>query len=426
MHGARASSRPDLSLALRETGVTSRLDEIAAALREARLDGWLFYDFRLSDPLAYRILGLSEEGIATRRWFCYVPARGKPRAIVSAVEASRLDALGVEKTVYRSHGEMLAALRTLLSGARRIAMDYSPGCAIPYVSRVDAGTVEIVRAMGIEVVTAADLIQRFEATLTGEQLLSHQRAARALRIIVDETFSQIAQLISAGRPVSEVSVQESVMARFAARGLVTHSPPIVAVNEHSADPHYGPTPKNDRTINRGDFILLDLWAKETEANSVYADFTWVAFAGDKAPAEQARVFEIVARARDAAVALVQQRVAAGEPISGREADRAARGVIEAAGFGPMFVHRTGHSIGREVHGTGANLDSLETLDDRALIDNTCFSVEPGIYLSGKFGVRSELDMTIENGRAQVSGEPRQREIVAVLAPASKSHSGVKP
>ena len=394
----------------------ARLDEIALALGDAQLDGWLFYDFRLSDPLAYRILGLSEDGIATRRWFCYVPARGKPRAIVSAVEANRLDPLGVENIVYRSHTEMIAALRSVLNGARRIAMDYSPACAIPYVSRVDAGTVEIVRAIGVEVVTAADLIQRFEATLTRDQLGSHQRAARALRTIVDETFSEIAQLIGTDRKVSEVSVQESVMARFAARGLVTHSPPIVAVNEHSADPHYGPAAKHDRAIRRGDFVLLDLWAKESASDSIYADFTWVAFASDKVPAEHARIFKIVADARDAAVALIQRRVAAGEPVSGREADRAARSAIEAAGFGDAFVHRTGHSIGREVHGTGANLDSLETLDDRTLIDNTCFSVEPGIYLPSKFGVRSELDMTIEDGRAIVSGEPRQREIVALLAP----------
>ncbi len=394
--------------------MTARLDEIALALGDAHLDGWLFYDFRVSDPLAYRILGLSEDGIATRRWFCYVPAHGKPWAIVSAVEAHRLDPLGAEKIVYRSHDEMLVALRVALDGAHRIAMNYSPGCAIPYVSRVDAGTIEIVRSMGVEVVTAADLIQRFEAALTGAQLASHQRAARALRSIVDETFGEIAQLIASGRPVSEVSVQDSVMARFDAQGLVTHAPPIVAVNEHSADPHYGPTAKHDRAIRRGDFILLDLWAKEAAPDSVYADFTWVAFAGDKVPDEHARVFRIVADARDAAVDLVQRRIAAGEQVSGREADRAARSVIEAAGFGDAFVHRTGHSIGREVHGTGANLDSLETLDDRALIDNTCFSVEPGIYLPGKFGVRSELDMTIENGRALVSGEPRQREIVALL------------
>jgi Xaa-Pro aminopeptidase len=408
--------------------VTARLDEIAFVLREARLDGWLFYDFRQSDPLAYRILGLSEDGLATRRWFCYVPAHGTPRAIVSAVEPHRLDALAsekIERIVYRSHHEMLTALRDALSSAQRIAMDYSPGCAIPYVSRVDAGTLEIVRAMGVEVATAADLIQRFEATLTREQLASHQRAARALRSIIDETFVEIGRSISAQLPVSEVSVQESVMARFAAQGLVTHAPPIVAVNEHSADPHYGPSAKHDRPIRRGDFILLDLWAKEAVPDSVYADFTWVAFAGDKVPAEHARVFAIVARARDATVDLVQRRVGAGDPVSGREADRAARSVIEVAGFGDAFVHRTGHSIGREVHGAGANLDSLETLDDRSLVNNTCFSIEPGIYLPGKFGVRSELDMTIENGRAMVSGDPRQREIVAILAaPTSRAKPGM--
>jgi Xaa-Pro aminopeptidase len=393
----------------------TRLEEIAGALAAAGFDGWLFYDFRMSDPLAYRILELPEGGIATRRWFCFVPATGKPTAIVSAVEAHRLDALGADKVVYRSHREMLAALGIALNGARRIAMDYSPGCAIPYVSRVDAGTVEMVRAIGVEIVSAADLIQRFEASLTREQLGSHYRAARALRAIVDEAFAEIRRSILDAKPVSEVSIQEFVMSRFAAKGLATYSPPIVAVNEHSADPHFAPAREHDRAVRRGDFVLLDLWAKEAGPDSIYADFTWVAFAGDKIPDEHARVFDIVARARDAAVDLVQARVAAREPVSGREADRAARAVIEAAGFGENFVHRTGHSIGREVHGAGANLDSLETLDDRALIDNTCFSVEPGIYLPRKFGVRSELDMTIENGRAMVSGEPRQREIVAIFS-----------
>jgi Xaa-Pro dipeptidase len=392
----------------------TRLGEIASALNSAGLDGWLFYDFRMTDPLAYRILELPENGIATRRWFCFVPATGKPVAIVSAVEAHRLDSVAADKIVYRSHHEMLGALSTAVKGARRIAMDYSPGCAIPYVSRVDAGTVEMVRAMGVEIVSAADLIQRFEASLTREQLASHHRAARALRSIVDETFLEIGQSILDVRAVNEVSVQEFVMSRFAAAGLTTYAPPIVAVNEHSADPHFAPTREHDRGIRRGDFILLDLWAKEAGPDSIYADFTWVAYADEKIPDEHARVFDTVMRARDAAVDLVQHRVAAREPVSGREADRAARAVIEAAGFGDQFVHRTGHSIGREVHGAGANLDSLETLDDRRLIDNTCFSVEPGIYLPGKFGVRSELDMTIENGRAMVSGEPRQREIVAIF------------
>jgi Xaa-Pro dipeptidase len=394
----------------------TRLNEIARALAQARLDGWLFYDFRLSDPLAYRILGMGTEGTTTRRWFCYVPASSEPVAIVSAVEAHRLDALDARKIVYRSYDELTAGLSRVLNGARTIAMNYSPGGAIPYVSRVDAGTLELVRRQGVEVVSAADLIQRFEATLTPVQLESHHRAARALRIVVDETFAEIAARVAAGKAVSECSIQAFVMGRIAAHGMATLEPPIVAVNEHSADPHFDPAPANDRAIGRRDFVLLDLWAKEAGADSIYADFTWTAFAGERVPDEHARIFEIVARARDAAVELVARRTDAGQPISGRDADRAARGVIEAAGYGEQFVHRTGHSIGREVHGTGANLDSLETLDDRRLIESTCFSVEPGIYLPGKFGVRSELDMTIEGGRALVSGEPRQRAIVALLAP----------
>ena len=399
-----------------------RLDEIALALTEARLDGWLFYDFRLSDPLAYRILGLGTEGTTTRRWFCYVPAAGEAVALVSAVEAHRLDALPARKIVYRSFEDLTAALGDVLKGVRTIAMNYSPGGAIPYVSRVDAGTVELVRKFGVEIVSAADLIQRFEATLTPAQLDSHHRAARALRIVVDETFSEIAGRVVDGKPVSECSIQAFVMERIAAHGLATHEPPIVAVNEHSADPHFGPAPASDRKIGRGDFVLLDLWAKESGVDSIYADFTWTAYVGEQIPAEHARIFEIVARARDAAVELVERKLAVPEPVSGREADRAARGVIEAAGYAAQFVHRTGHSIGREVHGTGANLDSLETLDDRRLIESTCFSVEPGIYMPGKFGVRSELDMTIEGGRALVSGEPRQRAIIALLAPASKARN----
>jgi Xaa-Pro dipeptidase len=392
----------------------TRLQEIADALKGARLDGWLFYDFRLSDPLAYRILEVPSGGTTTRRWFCYVPAAGEPAAIVSAVEAHRLDALAARKIVYRSYDEMTRALGGVLAGARRIAMNYSPGAAIPYVSRVDAGTIELVRGFGVEVVSAADLIQRFEAMLTPAQIDSHHRAAVALRAVVDETFADIAARVEAQRPVSECSVQAYVMERIAAHGLATREPPIVAVNEHSADPHFGPNPSDDRTIGVGDFVLLDLWAKEAGADSIYADFTWTAFVGAEVPREHARIFEIVAHARDSAVELIEQRFAAGLAISGREADRAARAVIEEAGYGDSYVHRTGHSIGREVHGTGANLDSLETLDDRQLIENTCFSVEPGIYLPGRFGVRSELDMTIENGRAHVSGEPRQRAIVALL------------
>jgi Xaa-Pro aminopeptidase len=391
-----------------------RLEEIARALADAALDGWLFYDFRHSDPLAYRILGVNSEGITTRRWFCYVPAHGAARALVSAVEAERLAELGIETVVYRSADGMLAALGEFLAGARRIAMNYSPRCAIPYVARVDAGTVEIVRSLGVEVVSAADLIQRFEARLEPAQLESHRRAAAIVRGVVDETFADIARAIESGTPVSEYSAQQFVLARFAAHRLVADDPPIVAVNANAARPHFGPSSATDTAIRRGDLVLLDLWAKEPGAAAIYADLTWMAFAGERVPEEYARVFAIVAEARDAAVDFIRAHVGAGEAVRGEDADRIARGVIERAGFAEQVVHRTGHSIGREVHGTGANLDSLETHDHRTLIDRTCFSVEPGIYLPGRFGVRSELDMTIEDGRAEVSAGPAQREIVALL------------
>jgi len=393
----------------------AEIAEISAALAEASLDGWLFYDFRMSDPLAYRILGIPEKGITSRRWFFFIPALGEPCAIVSAVEAHRLDALApARRIVYRSESEMIAALAGLLKGLRRIAMNYSPECAIPYVSRVDAGTVELVRSMGVEVVTAADLIQRFEAVLTPAQLGGHRRAAAALRDIVNETFAEVGRRVREGLPCTEFTIQNFVLERIAAHGLHTDEAPIVAINANAANPHFSPLEERDAPIGRGDLVLIDLFAKERDPDSIYGDLTWMGFVGENVPEAQARVFRIVADARDAAVALIQSRVREGRPVSGEEADRAARAIIEAAGFGDEFVHRTGHSIGREVHGTGCNLDSLETRDHRMLIDRTCFSVEPGIYLPGKFGVRSELDMTIEDGRAEVSAAPAQHEIIPIL------------
>jgi len=394
--------------------VTTRIADIQQALQEAGLDGWLFYDFRLSDPIAYRVLELSQHGATTRRWFCFVPARGLVRTLVSAVEAHRLDPLGADRIVYRSHAEMLTGLRAILTGSRRIAMNYSPRGAIPYVSRVDAGTIELVQASGVEIVSSADLVQRFEARLTAAQLAGHRRAGAALGRVVGETFAEIAGQVRANRSPTEYEIQQFMMSRIKAAGLITAEPPIVAVNAHSADPHFGPTPENSSPIRAGDFVLLDLWAKEMNEDAAYADITWTGFVGESVLEEYTRIFDIVARARNAAVDLVKRRIEDGATVHGHEADRAARAVVELAGFGDQFVHRTGHSIGREVHGMGANLDSLETEDNRTLIEGTCFSVEPGIYLSGRFGVRSELDMTIENGRAEVSAPEPQREVVPIL------------
>ncbi|HKV55079.1 MAG TPA: M24 family metallopeptidase [Candidatus Binataceae bacterium] len=394
----------------------TRIEEITVALKDAGLDGWLLYDFRLSDPLAYRILGLSDKGITSRRWFYFIAADGPPQALVSAVEAHRLDLLPASpRIVYRSEREMLAGLAQILKGRGRIAMNYSPHCAIPYVARVDAGTIELVRALGVEIVTAADLIQNFEATLTGDQLAGHRRAAAALREVVDEAFAEIARRTHRDLTCSEYQIQRFVLERIAAHGMRTDEAPIVAVNANAANPHFGPSMDHDTPIRPGDLVLIDLFAKESAPDAIYGDLTWMGYVGERVPDDHAEVFRIVARARDAAVELVQGRVAEALPISGEEADQAARQIIEQAGYGEQFVHRTGHSIGREVHGTGANLDSLETRDHRPLIERTCFSVEPGIYLPGRFGMRSELDMTIENGRAEVSAAPAQDAIVPLLA-----------
>lgn len=392
-----------------------RITAIARALSEVGLDGWLFYDFRLSDPLAYRILGLSESGLSTRRWFYLIGADGNTQALVSAVEANRLDTLTASKRlIYRSEREMVAGLRAMLIGSRRIAMDYSPECAIPYVSRVDAGTLELVRATGVEIVSAADLIQLFEAALSTEQLAGHRRAAAALREIVHETFGEIAQFVKDRSLRTEYQIQRFVLERIAACGMHTDEAPIVAVNAHSANPHFTPRATHDTAIREGDLVLLDLFAKELLPDSIYGDLTWMGYVGASVPEEFEAVFTVVARARDAAVELIQSRIGQNCPVTGEEADRKARQVIESAGFADNFLHRTGHSIGREVHGTGANLDSLETRDHRALIEHTCFSVEPGIYLPGRFGIRSELDMYIENGRAEVSGGPSQSAIIPIL------------
>ncbi len=394
----------------------ARLDEIGRALAVAGLDGWLFYDFRFSDPLAYRILELPERGLATRRWFYLVARDGPPKALVSSVEAHRLDVLPASpRLVYRSERQMIDGLAAILRDHRRIAMNYSPRCAIPYVSRVDGGTLELVRSFGVEIVSAADLIQQFEATLTAAQLASHRRAAASLREIVEETFTEIARRVRRHLPCTEFQIQRFVLERIDRRHLRTDEAPIVAVNVNASNPHFSPSEANDTPIKPGDLVLLDLFAKELGPDSIYGDLTWMGFVGQTVPDDYASIFAIVARARDAVVDLIQTRVGQMMAVTGADADRASRRVIEEAGYAEYFVHRTGHSIGREVHGNGANLDSFETQDVRSLIDRTCFSVEPGIYLPDSFGVRSELDMTIEDHRAEISGGPAQQQVIPILA-----------
>jgi Xaa-Pro dipeptidase len=386
-----------------------RLKEIQEALRQEGLEGWLFYDFRGSDPLAYRILGLDPAELSTRRWYYFIPVHGEPTGIVSTVEPRRLDALPGCKLSFLSWQQLQERLAETVSGVRRVAMQYSPGNAIPYVSKVDAGTVELIRQLGVEVVSAADLVQRFEAVWTPAQWQSHLRAATGVRETVDEAFAYIREHST----VTEHAVQQFILERFAARGLTTHHPPIVAMNAHSADPHFEPAPEDVTPIRPGDFVLIDLWAKEP--HGVYADFTWTGFMGTQIPSRYQEVFTIVRNARDAAIAFVKERINRERSFCGYEVDAVARKVITDAGYGDRFVHRTGHSIGEEVHGNGANMDGLETRDERRVLPRTCFSIEPGIYLAGEFGVRSEVNVYVTEREAVVTGEPVQMAVIPILA-----------
>jgi Xaa-Pro aminopeptidase len=389
-----------------------RIARIQTELSKAGIDGWLFFDFHNRDPISYRILGLEFGKFTSRRWFYLVPKSGPPVKLVSAVEAGKLDALPGEKRVYRSWRELLDHLRGMLDGLSTVAMQYSPRGDVPYVSIVDAGTVELVRAAGVEVVSSAPLVQVFEAVLTPEQLESHVKAGEKIHRIKDEAFALVSQKVRGGHVITPYDVQQFIVRRFEEEGLTCQGEyPIVGTNEQPADPHFEPTPENARPIKLGDTLLVDLWAKLKEPNAVFYDITWCAFVGENPPAKYSEIFRLACQARDAALALVQERFAQGQPLAGYEVDDAARQVIEKAGYGPYFVHRTGHNIGTEVHGNGANLDNLETRDNRLLVPGLCFSIEPGIYLPGEMAVRTEINVFItHDGMPQVYG-PIQKELV---------------
>jgi len=384
------------------------LDRIQAALRREKVDAWLFFDHHERDPLAYRILGFRPGRHVTRRWYYQIPASGEPRGLAHRVEPGMLDTLPGEKLLYSRWQEQHALLAKLLSGSRRIAMQYSPDCAIPYVAMVDAGTVELVRKQGIEVVSSAELVQLFEAALSACEFETHLEAGRRVDRIRAGAFQFIGERLAAG--VDEISVRDWILREFEGAGLVTDSGPIVAVNSHAGNPHYEPSRETNRAIRHGDFVLLDMWARLDEPGSIFYDITWTGFCGDP-PERIQQVFEIVRNARDEAVRTVEQAVASDIEIRGYQVDDAARGYIERHGFGDRFVHRTGHSIGTEVHGTGANMDNLETHDERRIVPGALFSVEPGIYLED-FGVRSEVDVFVRDGAAAMTGEV-QRELVRI-------------
>lgn len=392
---------------------TMDLAAIQTALRENKLDGWLFYDHHNRDPLGLRILGLPPDGHVTRRWYYFVPAEGEPRKLVHRIEEGKLDSLPGVKDAYSSWQELEGKLEGMLAGATRVAMQYSPRNAIMYVSMVDAGTVELLRGMGKEIVSSADLVSRFEAVLTEAQIETHYEAQRRLDGILVAGWKEMGRRVRGGSGADEFGMVEYLREAIEREGMVTEHGPDVSVGANSADSHYVPTREGSRAIKRGDFVLIDIWAKLAgRVDAVWYDITWVGVV-DREPTDRERlVFDTVRDARDAAIEVVQAAFTAGQPIAGWEADDAARGVIARAGFGEWFTHRTGHNIATELHGSGAHLDNLETHDERLILPNTCFSVEPGIYFPGEFGVRSEINMMTRAGRAEVTGR-MQMELVRV-------------
>ena len=396
------------------------LTAIQSALREHNLDGWLFYDHHHRDPIAYRILSLDENSFVSRRWFYFIPADGEPRKLVHRIEAGKLDSLPGTKDAYSSWQELEHKLEAMLDGATTIAMQYSPRNAIMYVAMVDAGTVELIRSMGKNVVSSADLVSVFEAVLTEHQIATHFEAQRRLDAVLAAGWKYIGESIRSNTPITEFDVVEFLLTAIQKAGLWTDHGPNCSAGPNSADSHYEPTREASRTIRTGDFVLIDIWAKlaaphdpkQPDPTAVWYDITWTGVVGrDPSPREQL-IFNTVRDARDAAIEAVQRAYAQGRPIAGWQADDAARAVIRDAGFAEYFTHRAGHNIGPEIHGSGAHLDNLETHDVRLILPNTCFSVEPGIYLPTEFGIRSEVNMITRPGSAVVTG-PAQTELLRI-------------
>ena len=387
-----------------------KLDEIQAALCARHIDAWLFYDHHHRDPIAYRVLGLPDGLMVTRRWYYVIPAQGEPLKLVHKIEAGHLDTLPGAKKQYSGWQELFDSLRTLLAGYRDIAMQYSPNNLVFTVSLVDAGTIDLVRGLGKNVVSSQDLVAQFEATWTDDQIGTHFAARDLIDPITAGAFEEIGRRVRNGG-THEHEIQQWILDAFRRENLVCDDPPVVAVNANSGNPHYDPSPKHPVPIREGDFVLLDIWAKLNQPGAVYYDITWTGVVGKSASDGQRKVFKIVTEARDAGVKTVQDAIATGKPIAGWEVDRAVRDHIKQAGYGEYFIHRTGHSIGTDVHANGANMDDLEIHDERRILPNSCFSIEPGIYLK-EFGVRSEVNVLVRQGRAEVTGKI-QREIVTI-------------
>jgi Xaa-Pro aminopeptidase len=385
---------------------------IQNALREAKVDGWLLCDFRNRDYLAYRVIGLNFEKMSSRRWYYYIPAKGEPKKLVSAVEKLRLDTLPGKRMVYLSWQELHASLKKMLGPKKKIAMQYSPKNNVPYVSMVDGGTIELLKSLGYKIVSSADLVQKFVSRISEEGYATHKEAAAIMDRIRAEAFEEIRRAIRNNTGATEYDVQQFIMRRFTEEGLTTYDPPMVGVNDHPADPHFDCTRETARTFKAGDTVLIDMWAKKNVPTGIYYDITWVGFIGTTPPKKYVEIFNAVKAGRDAAIRFVQESFARGKTCYGWQVDDACRAVVKKAGYGKYFLHRTGHSITEETHGNGVNIDNLETKDERALLPGCCFSIEPGIYLEGEMAARTEINMFIRHdGIPEVTGEVQQELVL---------------
>ncbi len=387
-----------------------KISEMQAALKEEGLDGWLFFDHHRRDPIAYRVLQFTPGSSVTRRWFYYIPAEGEPVGLAHKIEPDTLGPLPGKITHYAGWKDMVGGLQEMLEGAGKIAMQFSPNCAVPYVAMVDAGTVDLVRQLGVTVATSANLIQLFESRWSEKQRENHFAAGKLVDQVRTEAFGLITEKQRLGERITEFEVKQFILDQFKEYGLFTDHGPDVAVNRNASNPHYDPTQESCSEIRRGDLVLIDMWARHDRPDGVYYDITWTGFCGEQPPEKIQKVFEVVRDARDQAIAFVKKSVEAGDSISGYQVDDVARNHIREAGYGDYFFHRTGHSIGYEVHGTGANMDNLETHDERRIIPRTCFSIEPGIYLP-EFGIRSEVNVFVDEDTAFVTGALQKQLLV---------------
>ncbi|MFI5251602.1 MAG: M24 family metallopeptidase [Bacteroidota bacterium] len=392
-----------------------KIRSIQKALQTQGIDGWLFYDFWKRNEYAQRILEYPKHILNTRRFFYLIPAHGEPKKLVHSIERWNLDHLPGEKTIFLSWQSLEAGIKTILKGMKTVAMEYSPENAIPYISKVDAGTVEVIQKTGVKVVSSMDLAQYFESRWTEEAYKDNLETAKIMRGIVDQTFNFMREKITGRQPITEYDVQQFMFNRFQANGLTANEAPNCSVNENSGNPHYEPTKEVNAPLKENDFVLIDLWSRKNKSGSTYNDITWVGYLGKTVPEKYTKIFNIVKGARDAAVDFVSKSFASGKKVHGWEVDDVARKYIAGYGYGENFIHRTGHSITEDLHGSGANMDNLETRDERTIIPETSFSIEPGIYFLGDFGVRSEIDVYIsKDKKVIVPGEPRQQEVLAIL------------